>query len=188
MHDQKVALWLLSLNDLDEPDTIIHEEICSIEDHVSEYDMEECRGGGVSLPFMGNNVPMMLLRRDGSTRTIQLPAPKELISANLQPPQSPCTESVKSEETQAYTPPSKREDAGHSYDLENVKDECQPIRQPKLPLAQAAFATMQAPTQKPKTQTKKRNKGRKPAKDCKPGGHGRWGFEKKERALDQPWR
>lgn len=182
-----IISWMINIEDCEIPQATIQEIIP--EDDFHEED-NECDGRPLFAP---KSEPTMLLGRDGTMRPLHMPFSDSKISRNQS---SPFTKSVKSQSTQtseAYVSPGKRMDYSAAVKSTPKTVAVQPAvvhssdRKP-TPVRKASVTGTTGPYHG-NSRKKGRGGNKKPRKTgyhAKPQGH--FGFEKKQRALDQPWR
>ena len=186
-----VLLWMIQIEDSNDTQTTIQEVIP--EDDSNEDD-HECNETSF---FANKPEPMKHLRRDGTLHTICLP-PSDCIISHIQG--NSVAKSVRSQSTQtskAFDPPAKRMDYSAAVKSTNRAVAVQPTvvhpsDQKPEPLSTPARKASVTGTMGPyhgNGRRKGRGGNRKPKKveyHAKPKQA--FGFEKKQRALDQPWR
>ena len=181
-----VVLWLDSLEDSAEHEIGIN---AGSPDFDEKPYLQETNDDRVDIT-PANNEPMKLMLKDGSLRHLHLPSNIVIRSTNYtdSSPISPKHINA-SDNDEAYVPPQKRQKVSidkmndrpsGAAQVANTREE-KAFKEPKAGRKASSVRNMKTVGKRGTTEPKKQQS----AKTAKPKPYG---FQKKERALDQPWR
>lgn len=186
-----ILTWMTGIEDCDEPEVAIQEVTPEIYDDISDVD-----DGGAKLSTSPKSEPMKLMLRDGSLRTLCVPSSDSSTNTSATKV-APAAESTKTEPSQSSELlPAKRMD--YAAAIKELVATVQPAKlttEPAIVLS-GTKKPVKSSTPERKAAHQARDDSRRRSQDRKKPVQAptdaktttRCGFEKKQRAFDQPWR